>query len=213
MIPSLEGWPTKAPSLHEVRLTLLDTNPVFQCLWGHWSILYKMPFWITRPVPHKLDALRWIRKYLTSDKAKLLGNAFTDSQFNYPPLIWMFYHETTYLKMQKNLSIWGLLWWSTAIKQQCVPSPTTLAVFIYGNIQKYWYIKYAILWSTFFFEACPGMPFYGVRRACNLKSMSFWEALQARKYAWFTEHASMTFSRLAWNTQHYLMEYLLILCH
>ena len=91
------------------------------------------------------------RKYLTLDKAKLLGNAFTDSQFNYPPLIWTFYHETTYLKMQKNLSIWGLLWWSTAIKQQCVPSPTTLAVFIYGNIQKYWYIKYAILWSTFFF--------------------------------------------------------------
>ena len=32
---SLEGWPTKdkkAPSLLEVRLTLLDTSPVFQCL-------------------------------------------------------------------------------------------------------------------------------------------------------------------------------------
>ena len=35
MISSLEGWPTKAkgaPSSHEVRLTPLDTNPVFQCL-------------------------------------------------------------------------------------------------------------------------------------------------------------------------------------
>ena len=35
MIPSLEGWPTKAkeaPSPHEVRLTQLDTNPVFLCL-------------------------------------------------------------------------------------------------------------------------------------------------------------------------------------
>ena len=35
MIPSLEGWPTKAkeaPSPHEVKLTLLDTNPVFLCL-------------------------------------------------------------------------------------------------------------------------------------------------------------------------------------
>ena len=35
VIPSLEGWPTKpkeAPSPHEVRLTLLDTNPVFDCL-------------------------------------------------------------------------------------------------------------------------------------------------------------------------------------
>ena len=28
MIPSLERWPTP----HEARLTLLDTNPVFQCL-------------------------------------------------------------------------------------------------------------------------------------------------------------------------------------
>ena len=35
VIPSLEGWPTKAkeePSPHEVRLSPLDTNPVFECL-------------------------------------------------------------------------------------------------------------------------------------------------------------------------------------
>ena len=35
MIPSLEGWPTKAkevPSPHVVRLAPLDTNPVFQSL-------------------------------------------------------------------------------------------------------------------------------------------------------------------------------------
>ena len=35
MTPPLEGRPIKAkgaPSLHEVRLTPLDTNPVFQCL-------------------------------------------------------------------------------------------------------------------------------------------------------------------------------------
>ena len=37
MTPSLEGLPTKAeeaPSPHEVRLVLLDTNPVFQSLGG-----------------------------------------------------------------------------------------------------------------------------------------------------------------------------------
>ena len=37
VIPSLEGWPTKAkeaPSPHEVRLALRETNPVFQCLRG-----------------------------------------------------------------------------------------------------------------------------------------------------------------------------------
>ena len=35
VIPSLEGWPTKAKealSAHEVRLTLLDINPAFLCL-------------------------------------------------------------------------------------------------------------------------------------------------------------------------------------
>ena len=35
MIPSLEGWPTKAKealSLDEVRLAPLDTNPVFESL-------------------------------------------------------------------------------------------------------------------------------------------------------------------------------------
>ena len=49
----------------------------------------------------KLHALRRIRKYLTLDKVKLLGNAFIDSQFNYAPLKWMFCHKPTYLKMQK----------------------------------------------------------------------------------------------------------------
>ena len=38
MTLSLEGWPTKAkeaPSPHEVRMSLLDTNPVFQSLGGN----------------------------------------------------------------------------------------------------------------------------------------------------------------------------------
>ena len=38
----------------------------------------------------KLNALRRTRKYLTSDKAKLLYNAFINSQFNYASIIWMF---------------------------------------------------------------------------------------------------------------------------
>ena len=35
MTPSIEGWPTKAkeaPSAHEVRMSTLNTNPVFQSL-------------------------------------------------------------------------------------------------------------------------------------------------------------------------------------
>ena len=37
MTPSLEGWPTKAkeaPSPHEIRMSPLDTDPVFQSLGG-----------------------------------------------------------------------------------------------------------------------------------------------------------------------------------
>ena len=43
-----------------------------------------------RRVSYKLHTLRRIRKSLTVDKAKLLTDAFTNRQFNYAPLIWMF---------------------------------------------------------------------------------------------------------------------------
>ena len=48
MIPSLEGWPTKAkeaPSPHKVRLAPLDTNPVFSKSQGNqmiWMIFMKV---------------------------------------------------------------------------------------------------------------------------------------------------------------------------
>ena len=43
---------------------------------------------------------RRIRKYLTVEKAKLLGNAFIDSYFNRAPLIWMFCQKTLYLDIE-----------------------------------------------------------------------------------------------------------------
>ena len=55
-----------------------------------------------RTAQYKLHDLRRISKYLTLVKAKLLGNAFIDRQLNYAPLLWMFCHKTTYLKMQKS---------------------------------------------------------------------------------------------------------------
>ena len=42
---------------------------------------------LVRKAQYKLYALRRIRKFLTIKKAKILGNAFIDSQFNYAPLI------------------------------------------------------------------------------------------------------------------------------
>ena len=56
---------------------------------------------LCRNAQYKLHALRRIRKYLSLEKAKMLGKAFIDSQFNYAPLIWMFCGKGLYLKMQK----------------------------------------------------------------------------------------------------------------
>ena len=51
---------------------------------------------LCRKVQYKLHALRRIKKFLTIEKAKILGNAFIDSQFNYAPLLWMFCRKTLY---------------------------------------------------------------------------------------------------------------------
>ena len=56
---------------------------------------------LCRNVSYKLHALRKIRKYLTPDKAKVLYNAFINSQFSYASIIWMFCRKTDYLKMKK----------------------------------------------------------------------------------------------------------------
>ena len=50
---------------------------------------------------YKLHALQRIRRYLSVDKAKLLANAFIDSQFSYAPLIWMFAGKTLINKICK----------------------------------------------------------------------------------------------------------------
>ena len=55
-----------------------------------------------RTAQYKLHALTHIRKYLTLDKAILLGNTFINSQFNYAPLIWMFCRKTLYHKIEKT---------------------------------------------------------------------------------------------------------------
>ena len=48
---------------------------------------------------YKLYALRRIRKYVTQDQAKLLYNAFINSQFNHVPIIWMFCRKNQHLKI------------------------------------------------------------------------------------------------------------------
>ena len=50
---------------------------------------------------YKLNASRRIRKYPTVEKAKLLANAFINSQFTYAPLIWMFAGKSSIAKICK----------------------------------------------------------------------------------------------------------------
>ena len=56
---------------------------------------------LCRTANYKLHVLRRIRKYLSLEKAKLLCNAFINSQFNYAILVWMFCRKKQYLKIQK----------------------------------------------------------------------------------------------------------------
>ena len=56
---------------------------------------------LCRKAAYKLHALRRIRKYLTVEKAKLLANAFINSQFTYVPLIWMFAGKLSIAKICK----------------------------------------------------------------------------------------------------------------
>ena len=56
---------------------------------------------LCRTAQYKLHALTHIRKYLTLNKAILLGNTFKNSQFNYASLIWMFCRKTLYHKIEK----------------------------------------------------------------------------------------------------------------
>ena len=56
---------------------------------------------LCRKAQYKLHASRRIRKFLTIEKAKILGNAFIVSQFNYAPLLWMFCRKTLYSKIGK----------------------------------------------------------------------------------------------------------------
>ena len=46
--------------------------------------------YLCKQASFKPHSLRRIRKYLGNEKARILANAFIESQFNYAPLIWMF---------------------------------------------------------------------------------------------------------------------------
>ena len=56
---------------------------------------------LCRKAAYKLHALRRIRKYLTVEKAKLLANAFINSQFTYASLIYMFAGKSSVAKISK----------------------------------------------------------------------------------------------------------------
>ena len=56
---------------------------------------------VCRTANFKLHALRRIRSYISEEKAKILGDAFINSHFNYAAIIWMFCRKTLYKKIEK----------------------------------------------------------------------------------------------------------------
>ena len=56
---------------------------------------------LCKKASYELHTLRRIRGYLTAEKARILSNAFIDSQFNYAPLTWMFAGKTLINKISK----------------------------------------------------------------------------------------------------------------
>ena len=56
---------------------------------------------LCKKASYKLHAIRKIRGYLTVEKARILANAFIDSEFNYAPFIWMFVGKTLINKICK----------------------------------------------------------------------------------------------------------------
>ena len=56
---------------------------------------------LCRDYQFKLHALGRIKKIIMIVKAKILGNLFIESRFDYAPLIWMFCRKLK-LKIEKN---------------------------------------------------------------------------------------------------------------
>ena len=65
---------------------------------------------LVRKTHYKLHALRDIGKFLTVEKAKIVGKTFIDSQFNYTPSIQMFRTKTFYSKTEKIRQFKTDLW-------------------------------------------------------------------------------------------------------
>ena len=66
------------------------------------QLKFKKHIDVCRKASYKLHALRRIRNFLTVEKAKMLANAFVNSQFNYAPLVWMFAGKTSINKICKT---------------------------------------------------------------------------------------------------------------
>ena len=56
---------------------------------------------LCKKASYKLNAFRRTRGYFTVEKARMLANAFFDSQFNYAHLIWMFAGKTLFNRICK----------------------------------------------------------------------------------------------------------------
>ena len=74
-------------------LDLMLTAKLFPCS-NKVKLLGKHIEDLCKKASYKLQAIRRIRGYLAVEKARILANAFINSQFNYARLTWMFAEKT-----------------------------------------------------------------------------------------------------------------------
>ena len=112
---------------------------------------------LCRKAPYKLHALRRIRKFLTIEKAKMLGDAFINSQFNCAPLLWLFCRKTLYSKIDKihHKTLKAIYESNDTYENLLLQSNTVsvhqrhlrfLMIEIYKNISQ---LNHQIMWSFF----------------------------------------------------------------
>ena len=96
MTPSLEEWPTKAkeaPSAHEVRLALLDTNPVFQT---------------SNNLKSKITSNNLKNKIFYNRKIQLWHKFYMHQVFwRSPSVFWLSFVRSIYIQCSKSSSVPG----------------------------------------------------------------------------------------------------------
>ena len=114
VIPSLEGWPTKAKeatSPHEARLAPLDTNPVFQCLSCDEKLMLVVFFiFCIKLQQHKVLKLTWLIFLERSFRCFQTKKSQISPKNDVFRVLWKTYFKNFWFFAWRSFNIWALNW-------------------------------------------------------------------------------------------------------